>query len=250
MTTTGAPAPSSSRPYWPHCGHGADTAGNPVGCRGRQVEPHDACLAHLTDTDRTTYLNGLAPGSDLDHRGTHFADYLLEQVLNRLHDPTTGRPHLGTARFDGATFSANASFSKATFSANAWFDGATFSAEAWFDEAAFSAEASFAGATFSAYASFSKATFSAYASFDRATFSTTASFTMATFSADARFQEAAFAAGAEFELATFSAAVSFDRATFSGSARFLRAAFEAASHLEPVSLTGHCFVAGLVSLLR
>ncbi|MFI9549548.1 hypothetical protein ACIHAR_37545 [Streptomyces sp. NPDC052016] len=30
------------------------------------------CLDHLSDTDRDAYLASLAPGADIDHRGTCF----------------------------------------------------------------------------------------------------------------------------------------------------------------------------------
>jgi hypothetical protein len=53
------------------------------------------CLAHLTDTERTAYLTGLAPSADIDHRGTPFTQGLLEALLNALNDPSTGKPHLG-----------------------------------------------------------------------------------------------------------------------------------------------------------
>ncbi|WP_328406387.1 pentapeptide repeat-containing protein (plasmid) [Streptomyces sp. NBC_00390] len=225
MTTTGSPALSSIPPSWQHCGHGADAASDPVGCRGRQVEPHGACLAHLTDTDRSTYLTGLAPGSDLDHRGTHLTGDLLEQVLHRLHDPTTGRPCLGTARFDEATFSADAWFEKVTFSASASFRGATFEADAWFERAMFEADAWFERATFSADAVFSEATFSEGAWFRGATFEADAYFGEAMFSASAWFRGATFEADAWFERATFSEGAFFRGATFGTDAVFSKATF-------------------------
>jgi hypothetical protein len=64
-------------PPYPHCGHGADPATDPVGCRGTHVPGHTVCLAHLTDTERTAYLTGLAPSADIDHRGTPFTQGLL-----------------------------------------------------------------------------------------------------------------------------------------------------------------------------
>ncbi|MFG2668936.1 hypothetical protein ACGFY6_32450 [Streptomyces sp. NPDC048387] len=49
------PPPAPSAPSWPHCAYGAHPT-DPVGCRGIHVPGHTACLAHLTDTDRDTYL--------------------------------------------------------------------------------------------------------------------------------------------------------------------------------------------------
>lgn len=91
MTTTGAPAFSSDPPHWPHCAHGAEPASDPSGCRGRQVEPYGACLAHLTDRDQAAYLTVLEPGSDIDHRGTPITESLLQQ-LPRCAVALPGRP--------------------------------------------------------------------------------------------------------------------------------------------------------------
>ncbi|MFC8819106.1 hypothetical protein [Streptomyces rochei] len=73
-------------------GHGADQAADRVGCHGIQVPGNTACLAYLTDTERTAYLTSLAPGANIDHRGTPFTPELLEALLNALTDPTTGKP--------------------------------------------------------------------------------------------------------------------------------------------------------------
>ncbi|MFF7656806.1 hypothetical protein ACFZCY_44660 [Streptomyces sp. NPDC007983] len=104
MTTLGIPS-------WPHCGHGAPPGG--AGCRGRSVEPYTACLAHLSDDDRSAYLAGLQPGAHLDHRGTLFTEELLSELLASLKDPSTDRPCLGDARFD-----------EAKIGGSAWFEGA------------------------------------------------------------------------------------------------------------------------------
>nr|WP_237539585.1 pentapeptide repeat-containing protein [Streptomyces sp. SID4951] len=155
-----------SAPSWPHCARGADSASDPVGCRGRQVEPYGACLAHLTDADRDTYLNTLASGSDGDRRGTLISQSLLQQLLTALHDPAVGRPCLGDAWFDEAVFSDSAAFARAAFSGPAGFRGAMFSNDASFHGAAFSDDAWFDGVTLST-ADFSRVTFSARASFFR-----------------------------------------------------------------------------------
>ncbi|MCX4632770.1 pentapeptide repeat-containing protein [Streptomyces sp. NBC_01443] len=180
-------------PTWPHCGEDATTV-DPVGCCGHRVPGESLCLAHLAPGARARYLAALSPGEDIDHCGTTFAGSLLTELLNALRDPAFGRPHLGRARFigatfsghaafDGATFSADTSFSRATFSASSWFGGTTFSASAWFEGTTFSTDAWFVGATFSADTTFSHATFSADARFDSATFSGDTRFDSATFSA-------------------------------------------------------------------
>ncbi|WP_202513084.1 pentapeptide repeat-containing protein, partial [Streptomyces sp. SID3343] len=116
-------------PSWSYCAEGAGPT-DPVGCRGVHVSGHTRCLAHLDPADRIAYFAGLRAGADVDHRGTTFDDPLLAALLNAFLDPTTARPHLGTARFGGATFVADAWFDGATFAADARFDGATFSADA------------------------------------------------------------------------------------------------------------------------
>ncbi|AVZ77146.1 hypothetical protein SLUN_01015 [Streptomyces lunaelactis] len=172
MTTP--PLPSPSAPHWPHCGEGAATA-DPVGCLGRQVPGESLCLAHLAPAARARYLATLSPGSDIDHRGTTFAESLLSQLLAALRDPTSHRPHLGSAQFHDVTFSADAWFHGVTFSADAGFSRATFSGPARFDRATFSGTAQFDRATFSDTAWFDGARFSGPARFDRARFSGPAS---------------------------------------------------------------------------
>ncbi|MET8957183.1 pentapeptide repeat-containing protein [Streptomyces sp. NPDC004533] len=204
MTTTGTP-PLSSAPTWLHCARGADPASDPVGCRGRQVEPYGACLAHLTNADRTTYLSALAPGSDLDHRGTQISEGLLQQLLDALRDPATGRPCLGNVRFDGATFSGEASFG-----------GVTFSGHAEFREATFTGRVIFGGVTFGSDAWFGKTTFTDDAWFVRATFTGRAEFNGATFHCDGWFTNAAFESTSEFGPLICAGFVQLSGAVFGG----------------------------------
>ncbi|MGW1354850.1 pentapeptide repeat-containing protein [Streptomyces sp. NPDC002409] len=221
-------------PSWPHCAHGAHPA-DPVGCRGIHVPGHTACLAHLPDTDRDTYLAGLAPGADIDHRGTPFTENLLNRLLDAVCDPTTTHSHLGTAWFDEAQFSDGAWFMKAQFSGPARFGGAKFSGRAafleaqfsdgaWFDLAQFSDAVWFIGTQFSDVARFNGAKFFEGAEFDRARFSGPAWFGGAQFSGSAKFNEAQFSSTAEFDVAQFSG-VKFNGAQFSGTARFDEAEF-------------------------
>jgi hypothetical protein len=223
--------PSPTPPNWPHCGHGAAPAADPVGCRGIHVPGHTACLAHLTDTDRAAYLAALPPGSDIDHRGTHFTEDLLRQLLDALRDPTTGHPHLGDAGFGAASFSGDASFVDASFSGSASFRGASFSGDAWFRGASFSGLAWFVDASFSGSASFVDASFSGYAGFEGASFSGPAWFEFSSFSGDAVFEGASFSEHAVFHAVCFSGGVSFHRASISGVAFFHGARFDTAQHL-------------------
>ncbi|MDX3458803.1 pentapeptide repeat-containing protein [Streptomyces sp. ME02-8801-2C] len=179
-------------PAWPYCGHGADPTTDPVGCPGIDVPGNTACLAHLNDADRTSYLTSLAPGADIDHRGTPITEHLLQALLRALHDPSTGKPSLGTARFQGATFTGDARFvgatfisttglGRATFASDAQFFGVTFTGTAWFGGTTFSGTAWFGGTKFSGDAQFGEATFTNDVRFDGATFSGDAQFGGATF---------------------------------------------------------------------
>ncbi|MFE5483024.1 pentapeptide repeat-containing protein [Streptomyces sp. NPDC056527] len=254
MTTAGAP-PSLPAPSWPHCARDADPTSDPVGCRGRQVEPYGSCLAHLTSADRSTYLSSLSSGGALDHRGTLISEDLLHQLLNALRDPATGRRYIDAAWFDGATFHGEARFRGVTFSSYASFVGATFSGEATFEEATFSNQAWFQQATFSGHASFDEATFADYVSFDRATFSQYAIFSRVTFSGDAVFGEATFSDHASFTRTDFSGLAWFDDVTFSGEVQsrgvtfsgdawFDGVTFENASQLGPLICQGALVLSG------
>ncbi|MEU1503143.1 pentapeptide repeat-containing protein [Streptomyces sp. NPDC005732] len=108
---------------------------------------HNECLAHLSDTARDDYLAGLAPGADIDHRGTSFSQPLLDAFLNAVRDPTSTHPRLGTADFDSATFKDDADFDSATFEGNAWFATATFEGVASFRWATFNRNTGFESAT-------------------------------------------------------------------------------------------------------
>ncbi|WSF66107.1 pentapeptide repeat-containing protein [Streptomyces sp. NBC_01352] len=132
---------------------------NRVGCRGRVVEPHGRCLAHLETVDQDTYISGLAPGDDVDLRGTTLTDAMLSALLDALRDPDTGYPRLGTAHFteakftgpalfEAATFTGDADFSKSRFSRGCNFDGTSFSGSVLLEGAIFSASASFRGVFF------------------------------------------------------------------------------------------------------
>ncbi|MFI2506097.1 pentapeptide repeat-containing protein [Streptomyces sp. NPDC018972] len=231
-----SPAPSSTPPAWPHCGHGAGPQ-EPVGCRGIRVSDRTACLAHLADADRDAYLAGLTPGADIDHRGTSFTQPLLDALLNALHDPATGHPFLGDARFEEATFHGDAEFGSATFRGSARFESAifrsdagfrsaTFRSVAWFGAASFEGVSWFGATTFQGNAWFGAATFQSNAWFGSTTFQGDAGFRAATFRGNARFESATFQRGAGFGATVFQGLAGFRAATFKGGAGFRSAAFE------------------------
>ncbi|MFJ4536580.1 pentapeptide repeat-containing protein [Streptomyces tibetensis] len=269
---------TSQPPAWRHCAHGAHPLADPVGCRGIHVPGHSACLAHLADADRDAYLAGLAPGANIDHRGTTFTESLLNALLTALRDPTTGHPRLGGAGFESATFEGaavfgsvtfegdavfgeaafkgDAVFGEATFEGRAVFESATFKdarfeeaafkGDAWFTSATFERVAWFPSATFERDAVFVSATFKHYAWFESATFEGVAGFTSATFERDAVFESATFKGDAMFLSAAFEGVAGFESATFERDAVFESATFAEADQFGPSVCAGRVVLAGAV----
>ncbi|MFE5522804.1 pentapeptide repeat-containing protein [Streptomyces virginiae] len=244
------PLPSTSpteAPSWPYCAHGADPVTDPVGCRGIHVTGSTACLAHLNDVDRTTYLAGLAPGAGIDHRGTPFTGDLLDQLLTAVTDPATRDPHISTARFDGAKFSGIAAFHIAQFSGDARFNGAKFSGDAWFDGAQFTGTAAFNSVEFSGTAGFSDAQFSGDAGFDSAQFFGDVWFIGAEFSGGITwFNSAKFFGTTWFNNAQFSGDAAFNSAKFSGDVWFNSAQFLMSARWGPLVCAGRVDLSGAV----
>ncbi|MER5988833.1 pentapeptide repeat-containing protein [Streptomyces sp. NPDC001787] len=232
-----SPGLSLTPPDWPHCGHGT-TPEDPVGCRGIHVPGHTLCLAHLADPDRDTYLAGLAPGTDIDHRGTPFTEPLLNALLAPLHDPTTHHPILGDARFESATFEGDARFESATFEGDARFWSATFEGDAWFKSATFAGDAGFWSATFAGDARFGAVTFAGDARFESVTFAGDARFGAVTFAGDARFGAVTFTSRARFESATFAGDAWFWLVTFEGDAWFESATFAGGAEFRSATFEG------------
>ncbi|WP_079031832.1 pentapeptide repeat-containing protein [Streptomyces specialis] len=236
------PGPVPEPPSWPHCAHGADPAGDPVGCRGIRVAPYNACLAHLDHTDRDAYLADLTPGADIDHRGTVLTRDLLEQLHTALRDPGTSKPRYGDALFHHVTFTDSAWFNGATFTGSARFNGATFS-DAWFVGATFNRSAGFEGASFNRNAGFEGATFTGSAWFNGTTFTGDTWFGGAAFTGDTWFGGAAFTGSARFGGATFSDAWFVD-ATFTGDAWFVGAAFTGSGRFGGATFTSDAWFGG------
>ena len=218
-----SPEPSLAPPSWPHCGQDPGPE-RPFGCPGIHVSGYSACFAHLPQFDREAYLASLAPGADIDHRGTPFTQPLLDSLLNALRDPATGHPRLGNARFLLATFDGDAEFVSATFNS----------------------DAEFALVTFEGRAGFRAATFKGHAGFGSVTFEGGGVFWEATFEGQAEFGSAIFEADAGFESATFKGHVGFMLATFKGDVGFESATFERASSLGPLVCSKRLKLSGAV----
>jgi hypothetical protein len=256
MTSATIEPPAALPPEWPHCGEGAGLD-DPVGCRGIHVPSHTACLAHVSEADRTGYLAGLAPGADIDHRGTTFDEHLLNRLLSALSDDSYRRdeyasltpPCVGTAWFGGATFTGDARFDmvtftsiaqfrEATFTGKACFDGVSFSSDVFFRGATFTDDALFRGAKFSGDVLLREASFAGKACFNEAAFPGLAVFDQAFFAGGAQFENTVFSSTAGFRKATFSSTAEFDGATFSGDARFDEAKIDGAARFKRVRVGG------------
>ncbi|MER6959531.1 MULTISPECIES: pentapeptide repeat-containing protein [unclassified Streptomyces] len=216
------------------------------------MEPYGACLEHLTDADRAAYLSTLAPGSDIDHRGTLISAQLLEQLLDALRDPTTAKPHIGDANFHSAQFTNRVDFREARFDGDATFHSAQFT-QADFSEAQFAGSAIFTMAQISSNGSFRSAQFAGSAIFSGTQFNGGAYFDGARFAGMAFFMDVQVSGNAYFNRTQFSSAASpadlagmlfasgdvvFDGARISGDVCFRKAQFETVSVLGPLVCEG------------
>ncbi|MFE7439435.1 pentapeptide repeat-containing protein [Streptomyces chartreusis] len=217
------PETPPSPPDWPYCG--TPGSESPFGCPGIHVPGHIACLAHLSDADRESYLAGLTPGADIDHRGTPFTRSLLDSLLAALRSSVTGNAQFGLARFESATFESDAVFVSAIFAVAA-FDSATFKGDTWFTSAVFEGGTGFELATFERDVEFGYATFRGSVGFESAVFKGKAWFGLATFEAHAEFGSATFEGSTVFPETTFKGYVGFDSATFTAHAGFASAKFQ------------------------
>jgi uncharacterized protein YjbI with pentapeptide repeats len=158
-------------------------------------------------------LSSLEPGGELDLRGTSLAADRLRLILSAMRDPENGRPRIGNAQFDSATFMDDSSFK-----------GAVFSDRTSFDDATFTEDVSFEGATFGHYTAFHNAIFKGWADFYKAKFKQV-TFARSDF-VSANFEDVVFDGWlTEFNYVSFSAGVSFTRAAAKGEMRFLQAKF-------------------------
>ncbi|MER6789879.1 pentapeptide repeat-containing protein [Streptomyces sp. NPDC000658] len=208
----------------------------------------------MSESDRRAYLAALAPGADIDHRGTRFTEPLLHALLQALLDPVTEQPSIGVAAFDEATFTGNARFDKVTlgqakfrlakFTGHAGFGGVKLAGIAGFGEATFSSTAFFGGATFGGDAWFGGAAFGGHAWFGDATFKGNSGFGAATFRGTAGFGRAMFTGEAGFARTLFTGHAGFGEATFTGPAEFGEARFAGDAGFARTAFTGHAWFGG------
>lgn len=163
-----------------------------------QVVAAEACrlLPFLLEPTEEPGTDAEAVGLDLDLHDTH------------LHTINLDERTIGTATFDGTTFSGPTSFSGATFTGKARFNGATFAQDAWFIRTTLTGGATFTAATFAQGAYFTHATFNA-----PFPFLWSVSFSGTTFIGDTRLDRATFSANVSFNGTTFTGNSSFDGVT-------------------------------------
>ncbi len=226
-------------PPWPVC-----TGAAAHGCRGRAVDPYGACLEHLNDEHRASYLESLFPGADVDHRGTLLADDAVTALMEAVRDPETDAARFGTTLWDGARCTGAAHFKDAVFSGEASFRGTVFENEADFQRASFLADACFDEATFADDANFTAAAFGSAGLFRGTVFSSSAYFDETLFAGVAYFGEASFAAMAAFRSVTFRQEALFFEATFHGDALFGTTAFDDQAAFSRVTFSAHVELEG------
>ncbi|WP_158718882.1 pentapeptide repeat-containing protein [Streptomyces globisporus] len=211
------------------------------------MDPFGLCLSHLSADQRATYLATLAPGSNVDHRGTEFSAPLLLALLNSVRDPQTGNPRFdntyfawayfpdladfsstvfeGEARFQNTTFEGDAFFTAASFLRDANFYGAEFHKECRFSASTVGGDARFTSVPFEGEADFSSAEFTGLTNFNMVRFHKVANFSASSFGRIANFSSSTFTESSVFTSAKFNDDVNFSSTEFDGTARFSDAAF-------------------------
>jgi len=218
----------------------ADARCSEPDCPGYVGDDMTACLAHLDDAARSTYLEQVRRGRDLDARYVRISAALFEQATEHIRSRVgSGKSYVagllakrhpvgsagpGVFRFDGAVLEDGVRLDALEFPEFVSFADVRFLGELS-AAAEFCAGVSFKGAVFSKTADFTDARIKGKAIFDRAEFVQEARFSGAKFEADATFKYATFHAGAEFsndidsDGVQFHAIVDFSGAQFKGPLR-------------------------------
>ena len=221
---------------WLTCG-----AGDTSGCTGVQIESFGRCWAHLSPEELRQALSSLAPGKNLDLRGTILDGRLLGQILRAFRDPHSRELLIGDASFENtringevsfedAVFNGNARFLETEFGGTAHFYGAEFKADAWFNHTNFRGYVDFGHARFTLtsfkdvkfhdVAEFEDVIFTKRTEFNRAEFRGRGNFPRTQFHHEARFYDVKFNAGAWFGNGEFQGSAGFSGAVFAMEADF------------------------------
>jgi hypothetical protein len=139
-------------------------------CEGIRVTGARYCWEHLEPDQRSDALEALAPGKDLDLRGTAVRADVLAEILDRLRERPGDSIRIGEARCERAIFVDEVSFANVTFSRAVSFKYARFTGGVAFTKAAFADNADFSACIFGGNTVFADAEFGGTASFDSAQF--------------------------------------------------------------------------------
>ncbi|MFJ2894855.1 pentapeptide repeat-containing protein [Streptomyces sp. NPDC087218] len=161
------PSSNPAPPEWPHCGHGAAPATDPIGCRGVRAPGRTACLPHLEERDRDRFLTGLGPGDDIDLRGCTLTESLWDDICSSLENEAG--PEFGHARLNEVVFEGDTVFDHVAFG-RADFTGAVFTGAPSFVNSHFTEAAKFEGAEFGGTVNFEGGRYEGPMFFDRAAF--------------------------------------------------------------------------------
>ncbi|MER6619517.1 pentapeptide repeat-containing protein [Streptomyces sp. NPDC000931] len=227
---------------------------DPVGCRGRTVEPYDRCLRHLSEREQDVYFGGLTPGADVDHRATRFSGVLLARLLNAVRPNPNGPSTLGRARFNSAVFEEwefekvvfeeRADFSEGCFESSGLFINVEFRNQANFDIAKFRDSVKFADLEF-ARLYMSGATFEDSATFDSVSFKKAAYFDSVTFARHVDFIDSSFEGASSWRGVRFEECTTFQHVNTFSRASFNRAFFQSL-HVSESVFSGVFDISGAV----
>lgn len=230
-------------PDWSYCADGAHPISDPVGCRGRTVEPYDRCLMHLRAAERHVYFDGLTPGADVDHRGTRFGPGLLAGLIAALRPDANSPSIFGSALFNAAVFEEWV-FEKVTFEGIADFSQANFISEGHFIYTDFQNRTSFHIAKFGGPVKFAdvkcarmfmnNATFEGAVTFDSVDFQKATYCEHVTFKAHVDFVDTSFRKTSSWRTSRFEAEATLQGVRVAGKASFDNAFFQSLHIFESV----------------
>ncbi|OXM57714.1 hypothetical protein CFP71_06620 [Amycolatopsis thailandensis] len=194
-----------------------------------RIGAHDRCLAHSESAVQDEYFAGIAPGSNVDLRGTELSALLIDRLLyvtridggrSVLGEVDFAEVTLPAGRFYHVDFSGRVDFDSASIG-EVYFIGAHFADRVDFRQATFALEGIFATVKFGGMANFHETCFKGGAILDEDTvFLDSAWFESAIFLDHSYFGGVGFNGFAQFGGARFSSSVSFRGAVFEESAQF------------------------------
>ncbi|MCX4629804.1 pentapeptide repeat-containing protein [Streptomyces sp. NBC_01443] len=182
-------------------------------------------MAHLSEEDQDDYFASLAPGCEIDLRGTELSERLFGRLLEALRDPGNEDIRFGESKFTRTHFTGGVDLQSATFEKSVIFSSAIFSADVDFRSTSFLGDANFNSAEFSAACHFDSANFDSEAHFPFAEFNGEASFVAVKFTSGAFFTSTSFASASTFTSAEFRGKAKFASAIFAGRSRFTSSNF-------------------------